>query len=101
MRPHQLSATELLAGYRDRSLSPLEAMKDVLDRVSAFEPHIRATYLLNAERALEEERASEDRWMRAAPLGALDGVPTTVKDNLATKGEPVRVGTAARERNPA
>ncbi|WP_210254899.1 amidase [Methylocapsa sp. S129] len=97
MKPHQLSATALLAAYRARELSPLEAMKDVLDRVSAFEPHIRATYLLNAERALEEARASEDRWMRAAPVGALDGVPTTVKDNIATKGEAVPLGTAASD----
>lgn len=76
-------------------------MRDVLDRVSAFEPHIRATYLLNAERALKEARASEDRWMRAAPLGALDGVPATVKDNIATKGEPVPLGTAASDLTPA
>ena len=97
MRPHQLSATELLTAYRNRRLSPLEAMKDVLERVAAFEPHIKATYLLNAERALVDARASEERWMRAAPLGALDGVPTTVKDNIDTKGEPVPVGTAASD----
>ena len=97
MRPHQLSATELLTAYRNRRLSPLEAMKDVLERVAAFEPHIKATYLLNAERALVDARASEERWMRAAPLGALDGVPTTVKDNIATRGEPVPVGTAASD----
>ena len=39
--------------------------------------------------------------MRAAPLGALDGVPTTVKDNIATKGEPVPLGTAASDLTPA
>jgi aspartyl-tRNA(Asn)/glutamyl-tRNA(Gln) amidotransferase subunit A len=101
MRPHQLSATALLTAYRAHELSPLEAMKDVLARVSAFEPHIRATYLLNAERALTEARASEDRWMRGAPLGALDGVPTTVKDNIATKGDPTPLGTAASDMTPA
>ncbi len=101
MRPYQLSATELLLAYRTRRLSPLEAMKDVLERVSAFEPHIHATYLLNAERALDEARASEDRWTRGAPLGALDGAPATVKDNIATKGDPTPLGTAARELTPA
>ncbi|MGO8800902.1 MAG: amidase [Roseiarcus sp.] len=101
MRPYQLSATELLLAYRTRRLSPLEAMKDVLERVSAFEPHIHATYLLNAERALDEARASEDRWTRGAPLGALDGAPATVKDNIATKGDPTPLGTAASELTPA
>src|SRR6202035_2857953 len=30
-----------------------------------------------------------------------DGLPTTVKDNIATKGDPVPVGTAASELTPA
>jgi amidase/aspartyl-tRNA(Asn)/glutamyl-tRNA(Gln) amidotransferase subunit A len=101
MTPHELSAVELLAGYRARKLSPVEAMKDVLERVERFEPHIRATYLLNPERALAEATASEQRWMRGEPVGPLDGVPTTVKDNIATKGEPTPLGTAASDLSPA
>jgi amidase/aspartyl-tRNA(Asn)/glutamyl-tRNA(Gln) amidotransferase subunit A len=86
MTPHKLSAVELIAAYRARKLSPVEAMKDVLGRVARYEPHIKATYLLNPERALADAKASEARWLRGEPLGPLDGVPTTVKDNVPTKG---------------
>ena len=34
-------------------------------------------------------------------LTALDGIPTTIKENIATKGTPVPLGTAARALDPA
>ena len=101
MQPFELSATALLAAYKSGALSPLEAMASVLDRVARFEPHIAATYLLAPQRALAEAKAAEERWRRGAPIGPLDGVPATVKDNIATKGDPVPVGTAASDMAPA
>jgi Asp-tRNA(Asn)/Glu-tRNA(Gln) amidotransferase A subunit family amidase len=97
---HDLSAVALLEAYARRDLSPVDVMRDVLDRVAAFEPHIHATYLLAPERALAEARSSEARWARGEPKGALDGVPATVKDNIATRGEPKPVGTAASDLTP-
>jgi aspartyl-tRNA(Asn)/glutamyl-tRNA(Gln) amidotransferase subunit A len=41
--------------------------------------------------------ASETRWREGRPLSPLDGVPITIKDNIATKGVPVPVGTAAAD----
>ncbi len=58
---HDLNATELVALYASRSLSPVEATRAVLDRIAAWEPHLHATYALDADGALAQARASEAR----------------------------------------
>lgn len=98
---HDLSAIELLAAYRDRTLSPLEVMRDLLAHIGAWEPHLHATYALDADAALAQAEASQARWLKAAPQGALDGVPVTLKENIATRGVPVPLGTAATDLAPA
>jgi len=101
VQPFRLTALELLRAYRSRKLSPVEALASVVERVEAFEPHIAATWLCAPERALRQARASEARWMKDEPIGPLDGVPATVKDNIATSGDPTPLGTAASDMTPA
>ena len=101
MEPFRLSALELLDAYRARRLSPVETMRSVISRLEAFEPHIAATFLCAPERALEEARASEARWAKGEPIGPLDGAPVTIKDNIATRGDPTPLGTAASDIAPA
>ena len=98
---HQLSAAELLALYAAREVSPLEATRAVIAHIQAWEPHLRATYAFDPEGALAQARASEIRWLRSQAQGALDGVPTLLKENIATKGVPMPLGTAATELVPA
>ena len=98
---HELSATELLAGYARRAFSPTDVARAVLGHVERWEPHLQALYLLRPERVLEQARASEARWLRGEATGALDGVPVTLKDNIATEGDPTPLGTAASEQVPA
>jgi len=98
---HALSAVELVAGFRRREFSPVEVARAVLAHVELWERHLCALYLLRPERVLEQARASEQRWLSGQPLGPLDGVPVTVKDNIATQGDPLPLGTAATEQVPA
>jgi Asp-tRNA(Asn)/Glu-tRNA(Gln) amidotransferase A subunit family amidase len=94
---HDLSAAELAARYRQREISPVEVTRAVLDRIAAWEPKLHATYALDADAALAQARASQSRWLKGEPLGPLDGVPVTVKENIATCGVPVPLGTAATD----
>ncbi len=95
MNLHDLSSHELLKAFRSHTLSPVEVIQSVLQHIDRWEPHLHATYLLRPELALAGAKASEQRWQKGAPCGLLDGVPVTIKDNLATRGDPTPLGTAA------
>ena len=98
---HDLSAVELLAAYRSQALSPVEVTRAVLAHIHAWEPQLRATYALDGDAAMTQAEASQARWLKGAPMGALDGVPTMIKENIATQGVPMPLGTAATELVPA
>ena len=95
MALHDLSAHALNQAYGSGELSPVEVTQAVLEHMARWEPHLCATYLLRPNEALALARASEARWRRKTPLGPLDGVPLTLKDNIATEGDPLPLGTAA------
>src|SRR6476646_4037062 len=94
---HELSAAQLNEGFRARTFSPVEVAQAVLGHVERWEQHLQALFLLRPERVLEQARESEARWLKGTPLGPLDGVPVTIKDNIATAGDPTPLGTAASE----
>ena len=98
---YALSAVELTRYYRQRELSPVEVVQAVLDRIGQWEPAIRAMYLVHAQEALDAARAAEARWLAGTPCGALDGVPVTLKENIATCGTPTPLGSAATVLAPA
>jgi aspartyl-tRNA(Asn)/glutamyl-tRNA(Gln) amidotransferase subunit A len=97
----KLTIRELLDLYSARKLSPSEYWLAVEDRVAAFEPHVQALYLYDPDSARAQAAASTQRWTKGATLGPLDGIPVTLKELIATKGQPVPLGTAAVELVPA
>ncbi|MEV8566824.1 amidase [Streptomyces sp. NPDC051322] len=91
------TATELVAAYADRSLSPVQVTEAVLDRIERLDPLVNAYCLVDPETARAQARASEQRWQRGEPLGLLDGVPVSVKDLLLTKGRPTLRGSLSSD----
>jgi aspartyl-tRNA(Asn)/glutamyl-tRNA(Gln) amidotransferase subunit A len=98
---HTLSAIELLAAYSSKALSPVEVTRAVLQHIERREPHVHATYALDPAGALAQAEAAQARWLKNEPQGALDGVPVTIKENIASRGVPVPLGTAATDLVPA
>jgi len=94
------SASDLIEAYADRSVSPVDVVKAVTARIEAYEPRLHALYAYDPDAALAAARESERRWARGEAR-ALDGIPATIKDNIATTGTPVPLGTAARPLTPA
>ena len=96
--PARWDVATLTAAFRAHTLSPVEALAAVRARIERWEPVINA--LVAADRPAAEADAataaaqSEARWRRGEPLGPLDGIPVTVKENLARAGVPMRAGCA-------
>jgi aspartyl-tRNA(Asn)/glutamyl-tRNA(Gln) amidotransferase subunit A len=97
-RPAALPATDLLAAYAAGSLSPVEVLLDVSDVVGRREPRLNALWVNDLrtrhDALVDAARASERRWATGQPVGPLDGVPVTVKENLARAGVPMPSGNA-------
>jgi aspartyl-tRNA(Asn)/glutamyl-tRNA(Gln) amidotransferase subunit A len=89
---YTLTATELLEGYRNHTLSPVEVVQAVMRRIEAFNPRFNAFNLVS-DRLLEEAKASEARWAAGQPRGLLDGVPVSIKDLVLTRGWPTLRGS--------
>jgi aspartyl-tRNA(Asn)/glutamyl-tRNA(Gln) amidotransferase subunit A len=87
-----LSATELVELYRTKQLSPVDAARAVLAGIESLNPVLNA-FCFVAPDVLAMAKASEARWMRGEPKGALDGVPVSIKDLLLTHGWPTLRGS--------
>ncbi|MEO6623454.1 MAG: amidase, partial [Burkholderiaceae bacterium] len=87
------SATELAHAIATRQVSPLELMRQCLERQAALEPILNCFVTTMPESALAAARRAEQAVMDGAPLGPLHGVPISVKDLIAVGGIPQTFGS--------
>jgi aspartyl-tRNA(Asn)/glutamyl-tRNA(Gln) amidotransferase subunit A len=95
-----LTAAELLRLYGKRELSPVEVTRDQLDRIEKFQGAINAFVIVDRDGALAAAKASEARWQKGEPIGSIDGLGTTVKDNVWLNGFPSRRGSLTSDPAP-
>jgi aspartyl-tRNA(Asn)/glutamyl-tRNA(Gln) amidotransferase subunit A len=88
-----MMAVDLVEAYRRKELSPVEATQAALDAIDRYDDHVNAFVLVDAEGALAAAKESEARWHAGEPLGPGDGVPTSIKDALWTRGWPTLRGS--------
>jgi amidase len=89
------SATELARLIRTRAASPVEVMEAYLGRIEELNPRLNAIVTL-APDLLERARAAETEAMKGEAVGALHGVPLTVKDTIETEGMRTTSGSRVR-----
>lgn len=89
----RLSGTELLALYASHQLSPVEVARATLARAEAVQAKFNAFVRIDHDSALAAATESEKRWQAGTPMGALDGVPTTIKDIVYVRDSLARYGS--------
>jgi Asp-tRNA(Asn)/Glu-tRNA(Gln) amidotransferase A subunit family amidase len=87
----------MAARVRDRKLSPVELVQAHLDRIAKVNPQINAVVQIDPERALADARAAEQAVTGKRRLGALHGVPITIKSSIEAAGMRCEAGSKLRE----
>jgi Asp-tRNA(Asn)/Glu-tRNA(Gln) amidotransferase A subunit family amidase len=91
----RMDLIELVEAIRTRKISPVEVAEEYLRRISELNPALNAIVTV-APDVLERARAAEAAVMRGDGLGALHGVPLTIKDTIETAGLRTTSGSTIR-----
>lgn len=88
MEVRNLTLRQAAKLLNDGAVTSVELCQAYLERIAEVEPSVQALLSLNKEAVLEQAKASDGRRAAGKALGPFDGIPVTVKDNIAAKGYP-------------
>ena len=94
---HRLPLVEMASLARSGAVSSFELIEAHLARIEQVNPHFNAFTMVLADQA----RASARRADQGLKMGALHGVPVTVKDSFDVAGLPTRLGSYFASEAPA
>lgn len=81
-----LSACDVLARFRAKTLTPSAYLAACLEQITRFNPKINALAARDVAHATACAAGATQRWQDGCPKGVLDGIPIGVKDLQNTKG---------------
>jgi Asp-tRNA(Asn)/Glu-tRNA(Gln) amidotransferase A subunit family amidase len=87
------SATELASAIRERSVSPVEVVNAVLDRIDALDPRVNAFCTVTADSARRRAKEAAEALVRGGEIGPLHGIPYSLKDLTDTAGVRTTMGS--------
>jgi aspartyl-tRNA(Asn)/glutamyl-tRNA(Gln) amidotransferase subunit A len=96
-----MTAIEVRDRIARREISPVEVTRRALEKAEATQSSLNAFFFLMPEKALAAAKAAEAAVMRGDPLGALHGVPISIKDLMAIGGERFAFGSRCMADNVA
>src|SRR5215471_12154512 len=92
-----MPATILAASIRQKKVSPVEVIDAVYARLHKINQKINAFATVTEEQARLTAKEAESAVMRGDRLGALHGVPVSIKDVFLTRGVRTMFGSRIRE----
>ena len=96
-----LDATAQLQALESRRISAVELLDETARRYDACHAQINAVVTTDLDGARPKARAIDEQRARGEPLGALAGLPMTLKDTFDVEGMPASSGLAALLNRPA
>src|SRR5690606_17870460 len=92
------TAAELSGMLERGEISAVELTRGIIDRTEAVEPRVGAFVSFDAEDALAQAKASDERRKAGEAKGPLDGIPVGLKDVLAVAGQPLTCSSRMLEK---
>ncbi len=87
---HFKTISELAAMLAAGETTSVAITQAVIDRTAAIDDKVKAFLSSDADDALAQAKASDERRAAGKALGPLDGIPIGIKDTLAVEGQPLR-----------
>ena len=85
---YELTASEVKNKILNKELSAYEVTKAVFERIEKTDELIGSFVSLRKEKALEEAKIIDEKIAKGEKVGALAGVPVSIKDNMVSLNDP-------------